>query len=288
MKIKKQDLHIRDPFVLADGGRFYMYGTCNMANSAECGGDGKTPGFSSFVSDDLETFEGPFHAFDGGNGFWGEQSYWAPEVYNVGGAYYMFATFFSDEEGRRCQILKSDNPLTGFKPWSQPITPAGWWCLDATLFFHEGKPYSVYCHEWLQVKNGEMWITELSPDLKSAVGEPKMIFKALDAPWVKSWDGGNAVTDGPFIHRNADGRLVMMWSSFSDKGYTMGMAVNDGKDVTSGWVQLDKPLYADDGGHGMIFENDGRLFISIHAPNSKTERPHFIEIRETEDALELV
>ena len=79
----------------------------------------------------------------------------------------------------------------------------------------------------------------------------------------------------------------MMWSSAGDKGYTMGMAVNDGKDVTSGWVQLEKPLYADDGGHGMIFEKDGRLFISIHAPNSKTERPHFIEIRETEDALEL-
>lgn len=145
----------------------------------------------------------------------------------------------------------------------------------------------MYCHEWLQVKNGEMWITELSPDLKSAVGEPKMLFRALDAPWVRSWDDGNAITDGPFIHRNADGRLVMMWSSAGDKGYTMGMAVNDGKDVTSGWVQLEKPLYADDGGHGMIFEKDGRLFISIHAPNSKTERPHFIEIRETEDALEL-
>jgi len=38
----------------------------------------------------------------------------------------------------------------------------------------------------------------------------------------------------------------------------------------------------------MIFEKDGKLFISIHAPNSAAERPHFIEIRETEDGLETV
>ena len=80
----------------------------------------------------------------------------------------------------------------------------------------------------------------------------------------------------------------MMWSSGGAKGYTMGMAVNDGKDVFSGWTQLSKPLYAEDGGHGMIFEKDGKLFISIHAPNSAAERPHFIEIRETEDGLETV
>ena len=84
---------------------------------------------------------------------------------------------------------------------SEPFTPEGWWCLDATLFFHEGKPYSVFCHEWLQVKNGEMWITELSSDLKKAVGEPKLIFKAADAPWSKSWGDGNCITDGPFVHK---------------------------------------------------------------------------------------
>lgn len=288
MKIKREDLHIRDPFILADGGKFYMYGTCNMANALEAKDKEPNQGFSSFVSLDLETFDGPYHAFDRFEGFWGEKSYWAPEVYKLKDGYYMFATFFSEKDGRRCQILKSDNPLTGFTPWSEPFTPEGWWCLDATLFFHEGKPYSVFCHEWLQVKNGEMWITELSSDLKKAVGEPKLIFKAADAPWSKSWGDGNCITDGPFVHKNKNGKLVMMWSSGGAKGYTMGMAVNDGKDVFSGWTQLSKPLYAEDGGHGMIFEKDGKLFISIHAPNSVAERPHFIEIRETEDGLETV
>ncbi len=133
MKFDKDKLRIRDPYILAEDGKYYMYGTNNMANSAAYGGDGKTPGFSSFVSDDLVTFDGPYHAFDRPDGFWGEKAYWAPEVHKVDGAYYMFATFFSEKDGRRCQILRSDNPLTGFTVWSEPITPEGWWCLDGTL-----------------------------------------------------------------------------------------------------------------------------------------------------------
>lgn len=102
MKIKREDLHIRDPFILADGGKFYMYGTCNMANALEAKDKEPNQGFSSFVSLDLETFDGPYHAFDRFEGFWGEKSYWAPEVYKLKDGYYMFATFFSEKDGRRC------------------------------------------------------------------------------------------------------------------------------------------------------------------------------------------
>ncbi len=292
MKIARSDIRIRDPFILAVDGKYYMYGTCNLANSAEMGGDG-TRGFSSFVSDDLETFDGPYHAFDKTPDFWGEKDYWAAEVHEYKGAYYMFATFFSEKDGRRSQILKSDNPLTGFKPWAEPLTPEGWWCLDATLYVHDGVPYSVYCHEWLQTKDGEMCVVRLSDDLKTTVGEHHTIFKASDAPWSRffSHKGSpeeNCITDGPYLYKLKNGKIVMMWSSLGDGGYTMGMAINDGKDITKDWRHIEKPLYGKDGGHGMIFEKDGKLYISIHAPNHTAERAHFIEIRETEDGLELV
>lgn len=288
MKFNKDDLRIRDPFILVDGGKYYMYGTNNMANSAAYGGDGKTPGFSSFVSDDLVTFDGPYRAFDRPLGFWGEKNYWAPEVYKAGDAYYMFATFFSEKDGRRCQILKSDNPLTGFTVWSQPITPEGWWCLDGTLVEDKGKFYCIFCREWLQVHDGEMWITELAPDLKSATGEPKFLFRASEAPWKKQPnDSGNYITDGPFVHKNKNGALVMLWSSFGEGGYTQGMLRHTGDDVTTGWSQIEKPLYSGDGGHGMVFEKDGKPYLALHAPNSNTEHAHFIELRETADALEL-
>ena len=265
-----------------------MYGTNNMANSAAYGGDGKTPGFSSFVSDDLVTFDGPYHAFDRPDGFWGEKAYWAPEVHKVDGVYYMFATFFSEKDGRRCQILRSDNPLTGFTVWSEPITPEGWWCLDGTLVQSGGKFYCIFCHEWLQVHDGEMWITELTPDLKAAKGEPKLLFRASEAPWKNARnDSGNYVTDGPFVHKNKNGALVMLWSSFGSGGYTQGMLRHEGDDVTTGWSQIAEPLYSGDGGHGMVFEKDGKPYLTLHAPNSENEHAHFIELRETADALEI-
>ena len=96
MKIKREDLHIRDPFILVDGGKFYMYGTCNMANALEAKDKEPNQGFSSFVSLDLETFDGPYHAFDRFEGFWGEKSYWAPEVYKLKDGYYICLLYTSD------------------------------------------------------------------------------------------------------------------------------------------------------------------------------------------------
>ncbi len=266
MKFDVKNINIRDPFILVDDEKYYLYGSCNLANRQE---GKKQCGFSSFVSDDLVTFEGPFHAFDGGNGFWGEKDYWAPEVHKVGEYYYMFATFFSETERRRCQILRSSNPLTGFEPYSEPITPKGWMCLDATLFYFKGKPYTVFCREWLEVHNGEMWISELSSDLKKTVGESKKLFSAMDAKWVKPIDaeGKNAITDGPFLYTLKSGKIIMLWSSFSND-YAVSYAINDGEDITTGWRVTHDTIFSKDGGHAMIFERDGEPYIAFHAPNN--------------------
>ena len=51
------------------------------------------PYFDFYVSEDLETYYGPFMAFAPPAGYWGVKHYWAPEVYRVHGKYYMFASF---------------------------------------------------------------------------------------------------------------------------------------------------------------------------------------------------
>ena len=52
----------------------------------------------------------------------------------------------------------ADRPEGPFAPISGgPVTPPEWECLDGTLYLSgEGRPYLVFCHEWLQVENGEM------------------------------------------------------------------------------------------------------------------------------------
>ena len=54
--------------------------------------------------------------------------------------------------------------------------------LDGTLYVEDGKPYMVFCHEWVQTIDGTMDCIQLEDDLSDTVGEPRMMFKASDAP----------------------------------------------------------------------------------------------------------
>ena len=38
---------------------------------------------------------------------------------------------------------------------------------------------------------------------------------------------------------------------------------------------------------GRVFEKDGKPYLTLHAPSSENEHAHFIELRETADALEI-
>ena len=97
------------------------------------------------------------------------------------------------------------------------------------------------------------------------------------------------VTDGPFLHRTANGVLLMLWSSFGSKGYAMGIARSSSGSVQGPWTQESEPLWAEDGGHGMIFRTfDGGLRLTFHTPNdSPNERAVFWKIEEDDGALRL-
>ena len=99
----------------------------------------------------------------------------------------------------------------------------------------------------------------------------------------------HTVTDGPFLHRTEDGTLLILWSSFGADGYAMGLARSLSGNVLGPWAQEPQPLWAQDGGHGMIFRAfDGRLFLALHAPNvTPTERAVFHEIVETDGTVRL-
>ncbi|MFH1709374.1 MAG: family 43 glycosylhydrolase [Planctomycetota bacterium] len=151
-----------------------------------------------------------------------------------------------------------------FTPLTEgPITPADWECLDGTLHVDAaGAPWIVFCHEWVQVHNGAMYAMQLSPDLKQPAGRPVFLFNASEAPWVKrpAWPDDKAmfrfptyITDGPFLYRTGKGILLMLWSSVGGKGYAMGVARSESGGVTGPWRQDAAPLWAEDGGHGMIF-----------------------------------
>ena len=59
----------------------------------------------------------------------------------------------------------------------------------------------------------------------------------------------------------------MLWSSVGYEGYAIATATSDNGRLDGKWMHQEKPFFAKDGGHGMIFERDGVKYLTIHAPN---------------------
>jgi beta-xylosidase len=286
--MKTSELRMRDPFVLAqpDKGRYLLFGTTDP----DCW-KGPGIGFDVFAGSDLENWEGPFPAFRPESGFWGEKNFWAPEAHFFEGRWYILASFKAEGRVRATQALVADDPMGPYRLHSpEPLTPPDWECLDGTLHVDAaGDPWLVFCHEWVQVRDGEIRALRLRRDLRAPDGSPSLLFKGSEAPWTRphrrkdgSLDPLMRVTDGPFLHRTSAGDLLLLWSSFSDSGYAMGIARSKSGSILGPWTQEERPIADSDSGHGMVFRAlDGALVATWHSPNeTPLERPAFFRVEE--------
>ncbi len=289
--IHNQDLQIRDPFVVpvAAERRYYLYGTTDPNPWGP-----PAVGFDVYIGEDLAQWAGPFPAFRPPDGFWADRNFWAPEVHRYRGRYYMVASFKAPGVCRGTQILVADAPGGPFVPHSAgPITPPAWECLDGTLFMDDAQtPWLVFCHEWVQVGDGEVCAVRLTPDLAAAAGAPALLFRASESPWVQEVvkpTRRGYVTDGPFLHRTAEGVLLLLWSSFGAGGYTLAVARSVTGRLAGPWEHVTPPLYATDGGHAMVFRAfTGQLMLALHQPNrTPYERPRFLPLGEEQGTLRL-
>lgn len=275
------DINIRDPFVLVENGKYYLYGTRGETAWT------KAYGLDVYVSDDLENWSEPVECFTLPENFWANKEIWAPEVHKYNGLFYMFVTFNAAGKCRGTQILRSETPEGPFLTFTDDaITPRDWMCLDGTFYVDKnGKPYIIFCHEWVQVTDGEIHAMPLTDDLSAPAGEPIMLFKASAPDWAdKTRD--KFITDGPFMYRTKGGKLMMIWSTFTEFGYTQAVAYSDNGEIDGKWLHSE-PLFKENGGHGMIFDDlDGIKHLILHSPNENPlERPVLIDIEEKDDIL---
>lgn len=303
-----EDFRAHDPFVLADeaSGTYYLY--TSVTSGALPRGQS---GVVAYTSKDLELWEGPKVVFRVPEDGWANPAHgaWAPEVHRYNGKYYLFVTLHNRDtifteppatervtHARATQVFVSETPDGPFMPMAdRPSTPDGLMTLDGTLFVEDGRPWMVYAHEWIQVTDGTFEAVKLSPDLATPVGEPILLFKASEAPWVKSTvdDEGKPrvfVTDGCFFYRTKSGQLLMLWSTWQENNkYSELVAISDSGKLAGPWKQAGA-LLLDDSGHGMVFETfDGRLMLVVHRPTmSPDSRARLHEVRDTGEGLELV
>jgi hypothetical protein len=142
--------------------------------------------------------------------------------------------------------------------------------------------------------DGTMELVELKKDLSATVGQPMRLFCASAAEWstgsLRSDGSRTYVTDGCYLYRTKTGKLLMIWSSFKNGDYAIGIAESTTGKVIGPWRQQAEPLFDKHGGHGMIFRTfDGRLCVVLHAPNSPAgqERAHIFEIEDLGHTLRL-
>lgn len=275
------DINIRDPFVLVENGKYYLYGTRGETAWTSASG------LDVYVSTDLDNWSEAKECFSVPEDFWADKEIWAPEVHKYNGMFYMFVSLRSDSRNRATQILRSDSPEGPFLPFTDgPVTPEEWMCLDGTFYVDKkGRPYIIFCHEWVQVTDGEIHAMPLTDDLSAPAGEPILLFRASEPFWAdKSRD--KFITDGPFVYKTESGRLLIIWSTFTQSGYVQAVASSDNGDIDGKWSH-EELLFEKDGGHGMIFEDlDGVRHLILHSPNENPlERPVMFTVEEADDKL---
>lgn len=289
--MKREEIRIRDPFILPYEGKYYMYGS-RVGEPYEGAPWGTQTGFDVYVSTDLENWSGPKSAFEMPESFWATKDAWAPEVHIYNGKFYMFATFYAEDKMRATQALVADAPEGPFRVFGETLTPSEWMCLDGTLYVEDGKPYLIFCHEWLQIADGEIAFVPLKEDLSAAAEEPVTLFSASESGWAtnaSATEGKIAyITDGPWLVKEDD-LLTMFWSSFHNGSYAVGSAVSTTGKLKGPWKHNDTLLFGKDGGHGMMFETfeKEKMFV-LHQPNcTPLERAHFFHVERVDDEYRL-
>lgn len=302
---------MRDPFIIESApGLYVLFGT---TDENIWGGPGT--GFDCYTSSDLENWSGPRAAWRPKEGFWADTQFWAPEVHAYKGRFYMFATFATSAKFpkvRGTATLVADSATGPYMPLSDgPVTPINIPCLDGTFYLDENQvPWIVYSRGAEGVpggepgpQDGEMYARKLTDDLRAPDGDPILLFTSKQAPWSKPMVLPPGIepkpelnlakdphfTDGAFLVKLADGKLLMLWSAFGEAGYAIGIARSDSGNVLGPWSQEPEPLWAKNGGHGMVLRTAaGEDFLIFHAPNdTPNERVRLVNISITNDGIEL-
>jgi len=297
--IPLDSIRLSDPFILADKKTqmYYMTGT----------------GGKLWKSKDLKYWEGSFTVAKTDPNSWMGQNpmIWAAEIHQYKDKYYYFATFTNRNikidtvagniiERRASHVLVSNKPDGPYVPMKDDTyLPADKSTLDGTFWIDtNGKPYMVYCYEWIQNLNGTIEKIELKPDLSGSIGKGKLLFKASDSPWSKekNKDGNivpNKVTDGPFLFHTGTGRLGMLWTSWQFDIYVQGVAYSESGTLDGPWIQEKNIITPQNFGHGMLFKTfEGKTVMAIHSHkivNGVYHRvPHLFEVDLSGDKLLIV
>ncbi len=218
--------------------------------------------------------------------------YWAPEVYEVGGTFYLFSAWQKKQEGVRGSqhlcVLKATDPLGPFTVVNDDMGPGN----DPTLYLDakSGKYYLIHNNGF-----GNMTAHEMLPDFSGFADEGTRLFDRTD-PGV-TWSKGGP-TEGAETWVTPTGKLLVLWSSFCEgdsakfaqmgyenMDYGTAIAYNEAGDIHGPFRQENELITPPNMGHVNLFERlDGQLMLATHYPDDDANDlgcscPIFFEVR---------
>lgn len=244
-----------DPYILLVDSIYYMYGT----------GGGAKDGFCAYSSPDMVNWTPIGQVYQGNvEGSWAVANFWAPEVYERNGKFYMlFSADWKENptnelENFRIGVAVADKPTGPFREMSdKPLFDPGYPAIDGNLLTDsDGRTYLYYsrcCYKHpveseiaTKAKNDglfdeieESWIyaVEVKPDLSEIIGDPVLVLRPpvqLDDAQ-SEWESRSVTTgevnrrwsEGPFALKQGDTYYLMYSANFfGGKNYAVGYATS--------------------------------------------------------------
>ncbi len=213
---------IGDPFVIkASDGKYYCYPTSwNM-------------GFKAWESADMVNWYdlGPVYK---GYTSWASSDYWAPEVVEHEGKYYMYYTGrWTEKRSLRIGVAVSDSPKGPFTDvYDHPMFDFGYAVIDANILIDDdGRKYMYFSRDCSENRvsgrnESHIYGIELNDDMISVKGEPVLLTKP-DQEWEK-FSGDWRWNEGATVFKR-NGKYYMMYSAncYASKLYSIGYATSD-------------------------------------------------------------
>ncbi len=214
---------IGDPFILkASDGLYYLFCTSSPSSGYYC-----------WKSEDMVHWSGKNLCFTKESDSWCKDSFWAPEVVEYEGRYYMYYTASQENGSLRIGVAVSELPGGPYKDIKkEPLFDFGYAAIDANVLIDEdGSKYLYYSRDCSEnaigdVNKSEIYGVKLGDDMISVEGEPLLL-----ATPEQDWELGSISplwNEGPEVIRH-ENTYYLTYSAnfFGGSSYSVGYATSD-------------------------------------------------------------
>lgn len=261
---------IGDPYIIRCGNAYYMYATDAPG------------GFKYFYSEDLIDWKDMGYCY---HGTWGENCFWAPEVYAHNGKFYLLYTArMKEKHSLRIGLAVANRPGGPFIDVENgPLFDFDYAAIDATVLFDDdGRTYMYYSRDCSEnvidgVHTSVIYGMEVHPETFKPISKP-VVISAPDIPWeckasnTWRWNEGPAV-----IKRNGIYYLNYSVNCYASREYSIGCS--QAVSPLGKFKKYDKPLlcyrendFSGPGHNNFFTDAKGNVYTAFHI-HTNYEKP---------------